>query len=344
MQGRVDIVSYTTFVPSGHLGCSTLRGLRKSGSHKGLGWPGYVQAALKKYAGHYLHADALLLPTPCSNLGEYTVKHNDLGVDLNIIEFKVWPVKGATFNVDWNRVIDYLKNSRDEVVLYIHDLFSPGFAFDLLNLLPRIKGLKSVIGIIAHQHAKPPFKYYGEIPVSRVLRALAPLLERLFRVRLDLIDGFIVINKKTYKYLVGELEVSPERVVYQHVGIDYEKVNPQNVEADDDFWGNCEYRLIMSSLVTKKYGGTVRGVDLVPQIAEELQRLGYKPCIVIAGEVLDPDLANSLKSGSVVLTGFLPRQKFYSILAAADIYILPARKSYYYARHRSCNDRSHGPQ
>jgi glycosyltransferase involved in cell wall biosynthesis len=200
----------------------------------------------------------------------------------------------------------------------------------MLYLFSKIKKLKPDIGIIAHQHAKPPFKYYNEIPVSKASRLFSSIFERVFRAKTNLINGFVVINKKTYKYLAEELGVSPDNIVYQHVGIDYEAVSPQKVKANNDFWGNCEYRLIMSSIITWKYGGIVRGIDLVPRILDELKRNGYKPCIAIAGEILDPNMATTLKARNVILTGYLPRQEFYSILAAADVYILPARKSYYY--------------
>ena len=302
-----------------------------SGSHKGLGWTGYIQAALKKYAGSLVEADTILLPTPCSDVREYTVRHADLGVELHVVEYRVRRVGGVVFNADRERVAGYLKGLGGEVVLLSHNLFSLGFAYDLLYLLPRLRRMGAVAGVVAYQHAMPPFKYYREAGVSAALKALGPLLERLLRGRVaGLVDGFIVINEKTYMYLTQELGVDPGRVVFQHVGVDYEQVSPMKVVADSGFWAGCEHRLIMSSIVSRTYGGFVKGVDLLPHIVDELERLGYRACVAVAGEVLDPELAALLRERGVRLAGFLPRPRLHSILAAADAYILPARRECYH--------------
>ncbi len=296
-----------------------------------MGWTGYIQAALKKYAGGYIRADTLLLPTPCDEVGEYIVRYEDLDVELHVVEFRVKTVGGATFNADRDRVAGHLKGLGGEVVLLIHGLFSLGFAYDLLYLLPRLRKLGAAAGVVAYQHAMPPFKYYREAGVSAVLKALGPLLERLFSGRVaGFVDGFIVINEKTYRYLTQELGVDPRRVVFQHVGIDYEQVSPMRVGVDSGFWAGCEHRLIMTSIVSRTYGGFVKGVDLLPHIVDELERLGYRACVAVAGEVLDRELAGLLRERGVRLTGFLPRPRFHSILAAADAYILPARRECYH--------------
>lgn len=323
------VVSYTDFLPAKVYGCTDLRKLRMRGSHAGLGWPDYITAALAKYGNRQIESDTVLLPTHCRDPGSYIVRHEDLGVKLRVIEFKARTIKGVALNADSGRVLQTLQGP-DPTIFYINDLFSIGFAHDLLRVLPKVRKLKNVVGVIAHQHAKPPFKYYGELYTSTIAKAVAPFLERIFRGRHGLIDGFIVINRKTYRYLTEEVGVDSDKVVFQHVGVDYEDVNPQTLKGNESFWEGCEHRIITATLVTRSYGRYVKGVDLLPKIAKALKRLGYKACIMVAGNVIDPELAGQLKESGIRLVGRLPRRRFLEALAAADVYILPARRSLYY--------------
>jgi len=322
------LVSYATYVSGGKLECEKLRQLRRSGDHRGLGWPVYIQAALKKYSLPDFKIGPVVLPTPCKSPISYKILQKDFNVEIEIEEIRVLSLRNMSIWVNLLNIYNIFRRLSGEIVLLSHDAFSLGFLQNLIRVYPKLKKYFDVSGIVAFQHAKPPYRYYKEIKTSMGVRLLSPLMEQVFMRRHYIIDGYIVNNKKTYYYLTKMLKIPREYVLYQHVGIDYDNININfshkfNIES-------CKNFIFLYSHVTKRYAGYVKGVDFAGKIARKLRDRGVNICLVVAGKILDRELAQELAADGVKLLGYLPRHEFYKVLASAELFILPARRQYYY--------------
>ncbi|WP_083756370.1 glycosyltransferase [Hyperthermus butylicus] len=328
------VVGFSSYFPPNVRSCSELLYLRRKAGRM-LGWSTYILASLKKYGSRF---DILysIIPSLCQH-NRYTIR-SEFGVNVDIVEF---PVRRIVKNIydykDYNAIVSFISNiNKEELIIYTHNLFSLNFAYELLIFFSKLKKINKNITIVAHQHSQPPFKYYSESLGKLKGSAIGVAGEFLFKLLHKYIDGYVVSNKKTFHYLVDEMNIDPSTVLYQHVGVDYENVNPAKYRAymhivEEKVWKNCDYRLVLVSKVTRNYGGYVKGVDLVPHVVSMLRKLGYRACIAVIGEILDKELALKLKStNGIILTDHLPRDEVFKIVASSDLYILPARSNYYY--------------
>ena len=333
--GRVAVVGFSSYIPAHVRGCERLRRLR-SIEGKYIGWSTYITAALKRYGGKGYEAALVILPSWCK--GKYRLYVKDFDVEVLVHEY---PVRRLVRNIYEYRsysdialdVLDLLR-SFDAVILHTQDLFSVPFMRELIHLFPRLKSASSNIYIVSQQQSFPPFMYYHE--ARGFLKGLALGLpgEIVYRTRRNLIDGYIVMNKKTFRYLVDEVAVEKSRIIYQHDGIDYERINPDRFKEDDKVRSGsrlgCKYRLVVVAHVTRSFGGYTKGVDILPVVQDRLRKSGYPVCITVIGDIIDTDLAARLHDAGVELTGYMDHMSALRLISNADLYILPARRRRYY--------------
>lgn len=302
-----------------------------------LGWSTYILAAQRSLHNNDIEEAYSILPSLCPR-NEYKVHVDEFDVDVHIVEFPVRRViKDIYMYSDYTSIADFvLSRAKDQTIFHMHNLFALSFMYELHILLKRLKKLRNNIKIVVQQHSNPPYKRFHEAHNGLKGVAIGLLGEGLFRVNkayIRYIDGYIVMNKKTYAYLTRELGIPDSRVIYQHVGVDYEKIKPEvYTECDTkSIWNDCSYKLVLVSHITRKYGGYVKGIDFIPIVARLLRKYGYKTCIAVLGEIMDTTLAQKLReSPGVKLLGFLPHTEALKVISSADLYILPARKQCYY--------------
>lgn len=328
---RPLIIGLSSYLPPHITSCEELYKLRVE-ENKYTGWASYISASLIAHGSGKYEVGPVILPSLCRRT--LRIPMRDFGVWIAAEEFPVKKIsRGLRDYSNYNQVASFIKEvakTHGEVILHAQGLFSVNFARQLLYLYKELK--KMGIVIVAQQQSSPPYKYYNEAYPGLKTRIFSIIAELLYRSRARFIDGYIVMNKKTYSYLVDERGIDKELVIYQHDGVDFEKVSPEKYSnREETQWpSGCAQKLILVSHITRDFGGYTKGVTLAPKILKELNRQGYRACLTIVGDIIDTELARWLREKGVVLTGHLRHNEALEYIASADIYILPAHPRRYY--------------
>jgi len=331
---NAGIIGFSSYFPSHIESCEEIQKARRE-QKKFIDWSTYISASIKRFGSKKYHVLYTILPSLCE-INEYDIYVDDFNVSVHVVEF---PVKRLIKNIyeykDYNAIIDLIIRTsiNDTIILHTQNMFSINFANELLFFFNKLKRAKKRTFIVTQQQSYPPFMYYRE--AIGFVKGIFPGLvgELIFRKQHKYIDGYIVMNKRTYHYLLNNIGLDPNKVIYQHDGVDYEKVNPNKFNRNNRQLidkRECDYKLALVAHVTSGFGGYTKGVDLLPDIINGLRRLGYRVCMTVIGEILDNELAEKLRKSGIILTGYLTHEETLRVIASSDLYILPARKKRYY--------------
>jgi glycosyltransferase involved in cell wall biosynthesis len=152
----------------------------------------------------------------------------------------------------------------------------------------------------------------------------APVERRVLRAA----DEVIVINKKLGDYAV-EMGAAPERVHMIPIGVDTAEPPEEDARAVRSSLGIAEDELVLLFMGwLYRFSGLV---ELVEELARRRDELPRARLVVVGdGDVLEELSARRDRLGlgdRVVLTGRQPKARIPAFLAAADVCLLPARRT-----------------
>jgi glycosyltransferase involved in cell wall biosynthesis len=206
---------------------------------------------------------------------------------------------------------------------YIHE-------YRALNSELVIKRVIETSMILQHHGSLPPIRPRLENPLILVKE-----LSKLKRERyLKRVNGFFfVLNKHEKHYLENMLNVNAE-VVIRTMAVDFNELKPLSIEEKVSIRRNIgidEDAIVLITYVGvfgEEFSG-MKGAQYLFKIWRELRSRFKDRVVVIVTGVGEPYLS-LLRNAGVLAYKILPHRDYVKLVAASDVYFLPATSSYSY--------------